>query len=328
MKQSSGENERKMSRKDFLSLSAGAVTAVALGSMITLPLAKASQGPASDDIVNSLLKGAIDTHIHGGPDINKRTWSDLDIARAAKAAGYKAVIVKSHVTPSASRAILVQQSVGEGVSVFGGLALNKPEGGLNPAGVEVELKIGAKQIWLPTLWSESNIKLRKGNPADAVRITDEKGAFRPELFEIFDLIAKYDAILGTGHTTPAEMEKFIPLAKSRGVKKIFVTHPENNVPDMSIDEQKRLVSQGVFFERCAQSLFPPPNRNLSPEYYIKQIRATGVECSTLATDFGQPYNPEPIEGMRQYIRTLLTHGITPEEIEIMVSKNPSEFLEI
>jgi hypothetical protein len=322
------ETRKNLSRKEFLRMSASAAAAITLGSMINLPFAESAGGPASDDIVNDLLKGAIDTHIHGGPDVIKRTWSDLDIAMSAKAAGYKAVIVKCHVTATTSRAILVQQAVGEGVRVFGGFALNKAEGGLNPAGVDTELQLGAKEIWLPTFWSESHIKLQKGKPSDAVSLTDDKGAFRPELFDIFDLIAKKDAILGTGHTTPAEMEKFIPLAKERGVKKILITHPEWVLPDMSIDVQKRLVRQGVFFERCAQSLYPPPNRNLAPEVYIQQIRATGVQCSTMATDFGQPYNPEPIEGMRQYIRTLLTHGITPEEIDIMVRKNPAELLGI
>jgi len=122
------------------------------------------------------------------------------------------------------------------------------------------------------------------------------------------------------------MEKFIPIAKARGIKKILITHPEWVLPDMSIDVQKRLARQGVLFERCAQSLFPPPNRHITPEDYVRQIRATGVECSTLATDLGQPYNPAPVEGMRHFIRTLLTHGITPKEIDIMVRKNPAELL--
>ena len=320
------ENKKHLSRKEFLRMSASAAAAVTFGSMINLPLAEGAEGPASDDVVASLLRGAIDTHIHGGPDVIQRTWSDLDIARSAKASGFKAVIVKCHVTATTSRAILVQQAVGEDIRVFGGFALNKAEGGLNPEGVQTELNIGAKEIWLPTFWSESHIKLLKAKPADAVRITDDKGAFRPELYEIFDLIAKKDAILGTGHTTPEEMEKFIPIAKARGVKKILITHPEWVLPDMSIDVQKRLARQGVFFERCAQSLFPPPNRHITPEDYVRQIRATGVECSTLATDLGQPYNPTPVEGMRHFIRTLLTHGITPKEIDIMVRKNPAALL--
>ncbi len=176
------ENKKHLSRKEFLRMSATAAAAVTFGSMINLPFAEAAEGPASDDIVNSLLRGAIDTHIHGVLHVIKRTLSDLDIARSAKAAGFKAVIVKCHVTATTSRAILVQEAVGKDIRVFGGFALNKAEGGLNPAGVETELEIGAKEIWLPTFWSESHIKLQKAKPADAVRLTDDKGAFRPELY--------------------------------------------------------------------------------------------------------------------------------------------------
>jgi len=326
MKKSSEEKKLGFTRRDFLRVSAGTAGAVALGSLPGLASSEQKGGPASDDVVNALLRGAIDTHIHTGPDVNPRPLSDIGVVRAAKAAGMKAVITKCHVTSTVSRAILAQEAVGKDIIVFGGLVLNKAEGGLNVEGVATEIKIGAKEIWLPTFWSESHIKFDKKNPADAVRITDDKGAFRPELIEIFDLIAKKDIILGTGHTTCAEMEKFIPLAKERGVKRILITHPEWLLPDMSIDVQKRLVRQGVFFERCAQSLFPPPNRHITAQDYVNQIRATGAERSTLATDLGQVYNPEPVDGLRQFIKALLANGITPKEIEMMAQKNPAQLL--
>ncbi|HUL00425.1 MAG TPA: DUF6282 family protein [Nitrospirota bacterium] len=326
MAKSYEEEKKGFTRRDFLRVSAGTAGVVALGSLPGMASADKSGGPASDDVVEALLKGAIDTHIHTGPDVNPRTLSDIGVARAAKAAGMKAVITKCHVTSTVSRAILAQETVGKDIVVFGGLVLNKAEGGLNVEAVATEIKIGAKEIWLPTFWSESHIKFDKKNPADAVRITDDKGAFRPELIEIFDLIAKKDIILGTGHTTCEEMERFIPLAKQRGVKKILITHPEWFLPDMSIDVQKKLVRHGVFFERCAQSLFPKPNRNITPQDYVQQIKATGAEWSTLATDLGQVFNPEPVEGYRQFIKALLANGITPKEIEIMAQKNPAQIL--
>ena len=326
MKKSQEEERKGFTRRDFLRVSAGTAGVVALGSLPALASAEKSGGPASDDVVDELLRGAIDTHIHTGPDVNPRTLSDIGVAQAAKTAGMKAVITKCHVTSTVSRAILAQEAVGKGILVFGGLVLNKAEGGLNVEGVATEIKIGAKEIWLPTFWSESHIAFDKKNPADAVKITDDKGAFRPELIEIFDLIAKKDIILGTGHTTCAEMERFIPLAKQRGVKRILITHPEWSLPDMSIEVQKKLVRYGVFFERCAQSLYPPPNRHITPQDYVNQIRATGVECSTLATDLGQVYNPTPVEGYRHLIKSLLAGGISPKEIEIMAQKNPAQVL--
>ena len=73
MENGAEENKKHISRKEFLRMSATAAAAVTFGSMINLPFAKGAEGPASDDIVNSLLQGAIDTHIHGGPDVIQRT---------------------------------------------------------------------------------------------------------------------------------------------------------------------------------------------------------------------------------------------------------------
>ena len=289
---------------------------------------KGTHAIVSEDVVDALLLGAIDTHIHSGPDVTQRKWSDLDVGRSAQSAGYKAVVVKCHVTPTASRAMLVQQVIGKFPQIFGGLVLNKTVGGLNPTGVEAELNIGAKIIWLPTFWSESHVNMDKRSPSEAVRLTDDKGTFRSELIDIFDLISKKDVILATGHATSAEIERFIPLARTRGIRKILITHPEWILPNMSIDVQKRLARQGVFFERCAQSLFPTPNQHISPRVYVQQIQTTGVDCNIMATDFGQAYNPEPIEGMRQYIRMMLLSGLEPKEIEIMIRKNPAYLLGI
>jgi predicted metal-dependent phosphotriesterase family hydrolase len=43
---------------------------------------------------------------------------------------------------------------------------------------------------------------------------------------------------------------------------------------------------------------------------------------------GQPQNPIPVEGMRLFIATLLHHGISPEEVELMVKKNPAALLNL
>ena len=52
----------------------------------------------------------------------------------------KAILVKSHVTPTTSRAQLVQEAVGSTFRVLGGLVLNRQAGGLNVQAVETELK--------------------------------------------------------------------------------------------------------------------------------------------------------------------------------------------
>lgn len=275
----------------------------------------------SNDVVDMLLQGAFDTHIHGSPDIVPRKMSDFVLAQSAKMAGIKGIVLKNHVTPTTSRAKLVQEAVGD-LHVFGGLVLNREAGGLNPAAVETELALGAKEIWMPTKSSVNELTKCNGDLTKSVPLTNEEGAFRPELFDILDLIAKEDAILGTGHLAANEIEKLVTLAKNRGVQRIIITHPEYELPKMPIDMQKRLARQGVMFERCFFACNPPMNLPLAA--VVEQIKATGAELSIMATDFGQLFNDDPVAGFRRYIRTMLELGTPPEDIETMVKKNPAQ----
>lgn len=58
------------------------------------------------------------------------------------------------------------------------------------------------------------------------------------------------------------------------------------------------------------------------------IRTIGPEHCIVSPDLGQPQNPLPIEGMWLFIATLLHHGITPEEIELMVKVNLAGLLDL
>jgi hypothetical protein len=146
------------------------------------------------DDISALMKGAIDCHIHGSPDVTQRIASDLQLARDADAVGMRAILVKSHVTPTTSRACLVQEAVGTGFKVFGGLTLNRQIGGLNVHAVETELRLGAKEIWMPTLSAVNQAKLHNQDLKHTVAIFDEQDNPLPQLIDILDLISKYNAI--------------------------------------------------------------------------------------------------------------------------------------
>lgn len=157
-----------------------------------------ASGTATRDIVGDLLRGAIEMHVHGSPDIVPRKMSDIEILRAAKTAGIAGVMIKCHAMPTTARAILAQEAVG-GVMGFGGIVLNKPMGGLNPLAVESELILGGKEVWLPTQSSENDIKFHNQVSLGTVSLFDGEGNFLPELHEIMELIAQKNVILGTGH---------------------------------------------------------------------------------------------------------------------------------
>src|SRR5512143_2093378 len=65
-----------------------------------------------------MLKGAIDFHIHTGPDIYPRLLNDIEVARQAKRAGMKAILIKSHATVTGDRAQIAQAVTD--FPVFGG----------------------------------------------------------------------------------------------------------------------------------------------------------------------------------------------------------------
>jgi hypothetical protein len=284
---------------------------------------KSASDSELESIARNLLPGSIDFHIHGGPDVRPRKLSELAVAQAAKQAGMKAVIIKSHVTPTTLRARLISEVL-EGFPVFGGLVLNRQAGGLNPAAVDVELKLGAKQIWLPTISAVAQVQLSKGNMANAVPITDERGAFLPALIEVMDLVAKAGAILGTSHLSAQEVEKVVCLARERKIEKILITHPENDPPFMPLEIQKRIAAQGVFFERTYVSTLPP--RKMTAEILAGHIKAVGAQSTIMATDLGQAENEEPVKGFIAYMKAMMSFGIPADQIATMAQKNPAQLL--
>ena len=170
------------------------------------------------------LTGLIDLHIHTAPDVAPRRLDDLQAARDARAAGMRAILIKSHVTCTADRAAIAESAI-DGIRVFGGLALNEPVGGLNPAAVEAALRLGAKAIWMPTHDAAHSRQVKGGS--GGIAVLDRDGELVPTVGPILELIRDANALLCTGHISLAESIALIRLARQMGLRKILVTHPES-----------------------------------------------------------------------------------------------------
>lgn len=279
----------------------------------------------------SLVQGAIETHVHSAPDIVPRRINDFDLAAHAKEAGMRAVVLKSHHTQTADRAQLVRHVV-SGIDVFGGIALNYPAGGLNYQAVEMALGFGAKVVWMPTYTAANHVAhMAKGpghealtalgsSPDAGIRAVLDDGSLAPALEPILKLIAERGATLATGHLSWQESRVLVPAAKRLGVERILITHPELDLVDMPLEVQKELAGLGgVYFERC----FIITTMGDSAQRLIEGIRAVGPETTVMATDFGQLKNPTPVDGMRQYVQAMLDGGLTPDEIQLMLHHNPA-----
>jgi len=269
-----------------------------------------------------ILKGAIDLHFHAGPDVRERKLTYLEAALQARDAGMKAILIKSHSTITADIASLIQPLVKD-ILVFGGIALNYPLGGLNPAAVDTALKLGARQIWMPTLNAANQYRYEKKR--GGISILNRKRSLTKEGMEILEILRKHDVILSTGHLSQDESILLVEEAKKRGIKKILVTHPDHFFIQMPVKVQKELAKKGIFFDRC----FPTPTTSpLTMEGMAERIREVGVSSSVLTSDFGQPQNPFPVEGLRNYIRQFIQLGFSDQEIDQMVRINPSRLLNL
>jgi hypothetical protein len=265
------------------------------------------------------LTGTIDMHVHTSPDTRARKMDDLELARQAADRGMRALLLKSHSTLTADRAYLVQKVVPT-IKVFGGLALNHAVGGINPFAVEAALQMGAVEIWMPTISA--------ANEMEGGLTIFSDGQLSGDVFSVLKLIAESDAILGTGHLSLAETAALVPAARELGVRKILITHPEHPLVNMPPALQEDLLDRyHVFFERCLITT-DLGGGTLPFEGMAQGIRRVGVESTVISTDFGQVFNPSPVDGLARYIAGLRQSGFSQAEIDRMSQENPAQLLGI
>jgi hypothetical protein len=276
-------------------------------------------------------------HIHTAPDVPPRLMTDLELTREVAEAGYRAVVLKSHHTPTAARAAMAEAAVG-GVRVLGGVALNTPAtGGINPSAVEAAAAMGGRVVWMPTFTARNHLRFMAaghggglaflGRADRAVDVVDEHGELLPEVLALLDVVAANDLTLATGHLGPADIMLLVPEARRRGVRRVVVTHPEMDVVSLPLERQLELAELGgVWFERVAVITRSPMDHPVSD--IAEAIRVVGVESTVLATDLGQPGNPSPVRGMEEYVAALRQCGLSTDDVEAMVCAAPAAALDL
>ena len=65
-----------------------------------------------------------------------------------------------------------------------------------------------------------------------------------------------------------------------------------------------------------------------PAEIANYIKAVGPEHCMMSSDFGAAITLPSVEGMKLFVLAMLANGITEDEIEIMIKKNPYKFLDI
>jgi hypothetical protein len=280
-------------------------------------------GHAQLNTENEDLAGIIDVHQHVGPATQlsiPRALDAIEAAQIAKRHGMRAIVFKQHYLETASWAYLVSHMV-PGIQLFGGVALNRSVGGLNPNAVEQVATFAGgfgRVVYFPTFESEHY------NPGSPIAVPVAKnGQLLPAVYDVLTVMAKYDMSMSTGHSSPQESLMLIKAAKEKGVNRIYVQHPMLDRVGMPVEMQKEAAKMGALLEYViGEALGPGEAFN----HWAEGIRAVGPQNVLISTDLGQQGRPLHADGYKSVLPRLRKFGFTQAEIDVMTKTNPARFI--
>ena len=291
-----------------------------------------------DDILSEVMQGAVDSHVHFGPDVAPtptslfvaRRYDALETAQAAEAAGMAAISLKSHWWPTGALCRQIQKLV-PGVKVLGMTVINYHCGGFNPFYVDMSARLGCKVLMAPTIHTKEAIQNRRANgqpdpygvrpDQEGLSLVDDKGQMVPEMEEILDIAQEYDMLVTSGHVHAPEDKVLVERSHARGLR-CLLTHLRPD-KDLLADRQE-MAQKGAIIEWGWNELWPLPD----PIQMVEEARAIGIESCGMTVDGGQAIKPSPAESFREFAGRLIVSGMHPSEVKIMASKAQTEALKL
>jgi hypothetical protein len=277
---------------------------------------------------SELVKGAYDLHTHTTPSHFPRSLDDFTLLREADKVGLAGVMLKNHYEPTAGRAVIANLCAGTKAKAYGSIALNWSVGGLNPYAVEACLKMGGKMVWMPTF--DSGQFLSYGPvpggflTCPGITIFDDGGKIIPAVYEIFEVVRKYDVCLATGHLSPEESLALCKAGTDAKVRMIL-THPEFKQTKIPLDMQLTLADMGVIIEKVWLNAIW---KYATVEEMAGSIKKIGSYRVFLTTDRGQENAEYPPQAMIEAVAAMLEKGLSPADIENLIKTTPRNILKI
>lgn len=277
--------------------------------------------------MNDLLTGAYDLHVHTAPDVSPRKCGDRELAERLVAAGMSGCAIKCHFFETAARAALLKEEF-PALNVVGGIVLNRSVGGINPHAVERLAQLGGKLVWFPTMDALEYQRYHKRTDPSAdlsgfLPVCGDNGLPITAARDVLALAAHYDLIVCTGHIGPKEGMAILREGARLGVRRMVVTHADNPADRYTVEQQREAVKLGAFIEHSYYTTF---YGHTPAEEIVRQIQAVGSNQVILTTDFGQISSPYSDEGLLEYARLLLQHGLIEKEIRQMICENPKSLI--
>ncbi len=287
------------------------------------------------------LQGAIDLHIHSGPDTHPRYGSCLELARQARDAGLRAIVLKDQMTQSIQKAYFVNKYVG-GIQAFGGITLNRTVGGYDPRTVEYACRLGAKMVWLATHDSGYTIESAKRGHYDAIYVkaysfgypveplcvlNAARTELLPEVKEIIDRIARHRVVLQTAHIDPQEALAVTRYCKQIGYRKVVITHVNSFLDEYTDEIIAELIKNGAMIELSYSDMVPRHARQ-DPKVCARLVDKFGPKNCLMETDLGTWENISPTEGLRCFCHYMVNCGVPADYVNLMVKDNPARLLDL
>jgi hypothetical protein len=291
--------------------------------------------PSGTEEIDHLLSGAVDTHIHTGPDAFERHDTDLEVARKARDHDMDAVLIKSHHFETGSRARIASQETG--FTVLGGITLNEWAGGLNPWAVDGAANLGVDLVWMPTLTARNHIErgfvphldaeTPRGNEAEGITVLED-GELVEDALVVLDRVAANDLALSLGHLSPTEGLALAEEAIDRGVREVLCIHPHAAFLDYSHDQLATLVDMGAVVELHWAMTTEMMDEVASVEDFVAVKDRVGPENVILATDGGSMLNPPAMEMYKQFLTAMVGAGVPDDEMKQMTEHTPKRVYQL
>ncbi len=289
------------------------------------------------DTLDRILHGAIDMHCHSGPSPMPRRITHVEAAQAADAAGFRAIVAKCHYHSTVFDILAAQPLLaGLRTQVFGGVALNSQVGGINPHVVDLNLKMGGRVIWFPTISSAAHLRYAAQNEtvrahfqpkgtmqSEEVDIFGPDGDLKPEVHTIIGMAKASRAVISAGHMAPDRITALLEAGKRAGHRQFVVSHP-NFIIEAEREQVANYADLGATIEH--ELVFYDHERTFPLQTLVDWVAFIGPERTSLASDLGREGRALPVEAYRRVIPLLLDSGISENDIRQMIAVNPARLL--
>ena len=288
-------------------------------------------------VIDDLLHGAVDLHTHSGPSPMPRRITHVEAAQQAADAGFRAILVKCHYHDTVTDVLAAAPLLADlPIQVFGGIALNSVNGGLNPWATDRSFRMGGRMVWFPTISSRIHLAHSEEHAetkahfqplgmlqSAEVSVFEADGTVRPEVRQIIEQANAAGALVSTGHLDAESALAVVRTAHEVGHHQVMVSHPDY-VSDIDKAHLAEMIELGAYVEH--EIAMYDEDHIFPIEKLVDWITTLGAERTVLGSDLGQVNKPLPVEAYRRVLPRLLALGVTEEQIALMVQTNPAHLI--